>query len=104
MYKVLGKKLGEFVFDPFEIIVIQYRMLERHYLNLEIVLYTWVEHTLYDKLLEGEVGGIMIIYIDVMFEQGNVSAYMKRIWPTLVCTFPKDVTKLRRVIRCEAPQ
>ena len=54
-------------------------------------------------MIECEVEGIMITYLDIMLEKGMVGAYMKRIWPSCVWPFSKDVTKLSRAIVCEAP-
>ena len=59
-------------------------MLERHYLNLEVILYTWVEQSLYDKFLEYEFGGIRIIYLDLILDKGHVGSYIKNNWLTFV--------------------
>ena len=74
--------------------MIHCRMLEMHYLNLEIVLYTWIEHPSYANVVEFEVGEIMIMYLDPMLEQGNFGVYMKNIWLTVFGIFSKYVMKL----------
>ena len=103
MRRTYNKHLGNFLFSSFYSNMIHCRMMERNYLDLEIVLYTWIDKPLYGSALECEVGRIWIMYLDPMLEKGKFGAYMKKIKLTLFGIFSKCVTNISKDIRSAAP-